>query len=86
MIHQALDAGTGAGAAVGFADAVSAAQVVAMARRYFGLHLQEPIEIRDLHRALGISEACLNRSFEQLRGMTRGRPAEWCKSGGEAPA
>lgn len=69
MTHQALDAAIGLGLAVGAADAASAAQVVAMARRYFGLHLQEPIEIHELHHALGISEASLNLSFEQLRGM-----------------
>jgi methylphosphotriester-DNA--protein-cysteine methyltransferase len=48
----------------------SAMQVVAKARHYFGLHLQEPIEITALPNALGISEDCLNSSFDQVRGMT----------------
>ncbi len=44
--------------------------VVAMARQYFALHLHEPIEITAVPQALGISEDCLNVSFEQVRGMT----------------
>jgi len=44
--------------------------VVAMTRQYFALHLHEPIEITAVPQALGISEDCLNVSFEQVRGMT----------------
>ncbi len=51
----------------------SPTQVVVMARRYFGLHLQEPIQISAVSQALGISEACLAFCFAQVRGMT---PAE----------
>jgi len=45
-------------------------QIVAKARQYFGVHLQEPIEITALPQALGVAEDCLNFSFEQVRGMT----------------
>jgi AraC-like DNA-binding protein len=45
-------------------------QVVAKARQYFGLHFQEPIVITEIPHALGISEACLDFSFDQVRGMT----------------
>jgi AraC-like DNA-binding protein len=48
----------------------SPTQVVAVARHYFGLHFQEPIEITAVPQALGISEECLNFSFDQVRGMT----------------
>ncbi len=34
-----------------------------MARRFVGLHLQEPIEISAVPRALGVSEACLDFSI-----------------------
>ena len=34
------------------------------------MHLQEPIEITAIPQALGVSEDCLNFSFEQVRGMT----------------
>jgi AraC-like DNA-binding protein len=44
--------------------------VVAKARHFFDLHLQEPIEMTALPQALGISEDCLNASFDQVRGMT----------------
>jgi AraC-like DNA-binding protein len=45
-------------------------QIVAKARQYFGVHFQEPIEITAIPQALGVSEDCLNFSFEQVRGMT----------------
>lgn len=45
-------------------------QIVAKARQYFCLHLQEPIEMTSVPQALGISQDCLNVSFEQVRGMT----------------
>lgn len=45
-------------------------QTVAKARQYFGLHLQESIEMTAVPQALGISQDCLNVSFEQVRGMT----------------
>ena len=45
-------------------------QIVAKARQYFALHLQEPIEMMAVPQALGISQDCLNVSFEQARGMT----------------
>jgi methylphosphotriester-DNA--protein-cysteine methyltransferase len=48
-------------------------QIVARARQYFALHLREPIEMGAVPQALGISQTCLNVSFEQVRGMT---PAE----------
>lgn len=48
-------------------------QIVARARQYFTLHLQEPIEITAVPQALGVTEDCLNVSFDQVRGMT---PAE----------
>lgn len=45
-------------------------QVVAMARQYFGRHFQEPIAITEVPQALGISEECLDFSFDRVRGMT----------------
>ncbi|MCP9880873.1 hypothetical protein KBY65_00045 [Cyanobium sp. Alchichica 3B3-8F6] len=45
-------------------------QTVAKARQYFGLHLQESIEMTAVPQALGISQDCLDVSFEQVRGMT----------------
>jgi AraC-like DNA-binding protein len=54
----------------GLGSCNSPMQVVALARQYFGLHFQEPIAITDLPKALGISEDCLEFSFDQVRGMT----------------
>ena len=62
LAQQALQAAPGA--------CGSPMQIVAKARQYFGVHLQEPIEITAIPQALGISEECLNFSFEQVRGMT----------------
>ena len=45
-------------------------QIVAKAREYFALHLQESIDMTAVPWALGISHDCLNVSFEQVRGMT----------------
>jgi hypothetical protein len=41
-------------------------QIVAKAREYFALHLQEPIEMTAVPQALGISQDCLNVCFEQV--------------------
>jgi methylphosphotriester-DNA--protein-cysteine methyltransferase len=73
MIDMVVESVSALAALILPVDASSPAQVVALARQYFGLHLQESIEILDVHRALGVSEQCLNVSFEQMRGMT---PAE----------
>jgi len=51
----------------------SPTQIVSDALRYFGVHFREPIPIRELALALGISEQCLTESFDRIRGMT---PAE----------
>jgi hypothetical protein len=51
----------------------SRVQVVARARQYVALHLREAIGMGAVPQALGISQTCLNVSFEQVRGMT---PAE----------
>jgi methylphosphotriester-DNA--protein-cysteine methyltransferase len=45
-------------------------QVVVKARQYFGLHFQEPIAIAEVSHALGISQYCLELSFDLVRGMT----------------
>ncbi|MFZ9148013.1 hypothetical protein [Vulcanococcus sp.] len=45
-------------------------QIVAKARHYFGLHLQDPIDMSAVLQALGISQDCLNLSFGHVRGMT----------------
>jgi AraC-like DNA-binding protein len=45
-------------------------QIVTAALGYFGLHFHEPIQITELARSLGISEACLTQSFDRIRGMT----------------
>lgn len=45
-------------------------QIVATALQYFGLHFSDPIAISELAQALGISEDCLDFSFDQIRGMT----------------
>ncbi len=44
--------------------------VVGEALRYFALHFQDPIAIGDLAGILGISNDCLDFSFDQVRGMT----------------
>jgi len=44
--------------------------VVREALLYFGLHFQDPIVIGDLAPILGISNHCLDFSFDQVRGMT----------------
>lgn len=48
-------------------------EIVAQALQYFTLHFKEPIAILELAQAIGISEAWLDFSFDQIRGMT---PAE----------
>ncbi len=55
----------GAGAGCG-----SPLQIVANALQYFGQHFPDPIAIPELSQSLGISEACLDFSFDQIRGMT----------------
>ncbi len=55
----------GAAAACG-----SPLQIVANALQYFGQHFPDPIAIPELSELLGISEACLDFSFDQIRGMT----------------
>ena len=45
-------------------------QIVAKVRQYLGIHFQESIDIKDLPTLLGISKHCLDRSFEQVRGMS----------------
>lgn len=45
-------------------------QIVAKVRQYFGLHFQEPILVAELPALLGISQYCLDTSFEQVRGIT----------------
>lgn len=47
--------------------------VVSEALRYFAQHFADPITTAELVEALGISEDCLDFSFDQIRGMT---PAE----------
>lgn len=48
-------------------------QIVAQALEYFAHHFGDPILIPELARLLGISDDCLDFSFDQVRGMT---PAE----------
>jgi len=45
-------------------------RIVADALRYFGQHFRDPIAIAELADSLGISEDCLDFSFDQIRGMT----------------
>jgi transcriptional regulator GlxA family with amidase domain len=45
-------------------------QIVAQALHYFGQHFGDPIAITELAQLLGISEDCLDFSFDQVRGMT----------------
>ena len=45
-------------------------QIVANALQYFGQHFRDPIAIPELSESLGISEDCLDFSFDQIRGMT----------------
>lgn len=45
-------------------------RIVVETLQYFGLHFRDPIAITELAEALGISEACLDFSFDQIRGMT----------------
>jgi AraC-like DNA-binding protein len=45
-------------------------QIVARAREYFGVHFADPILIPELALLLGISDDCLDFSFDQVRGMT----------------
>lgn len=56
--------------ATGFAERLSAMQVVAAALGYFTLHFPEPIRIAELGSLLGFSEDCVEFSFDQVRGMT----------------
>ena len=48
-------------------------RIVAEALQFFSQHFTDPIAIRDVVLALGISEDCLEFCFDQIRGMT---PAE----------
>lgn len=48
-------------------------QIVAGALHYFAGHFKEPEALRTTAPSLGVSEACLDFSFDQIRGMT---PAE----------
>ncbi len=45
-------------------------QIVAGALHYFAVHFGDPILIPELARLLGISDDCLDFSFDQVRGMT----------------
>lgn len=45
-------------------------RIVVETLQYFGLHFRDPIAITELAEALGISEVCLDFSFDQIRGMT----------------
>jgi methylphosphotriester-DNA--protein-cysteine methyltransferase len=45
-------------------------QVVAEARRYFTLHFREPQAVQDAALAMGVTDECLNFSFDEVRGMT----------------
>jgi hypothetical protein len=45
-------------------------QIVADTLRYFGRHFRDPIAIGELAQMLGISEDCLDFSFDRIRGMT----------------
>jgi hypothetical protein len=46
-------------------------QIVVMVRQYFVLHLQEFIDISNLHALLGISKHChLESGFKQVRGVS----------------
>lgn len=51
-------------------NCTSPMQIVAEALQYFGRHFQEPIAVTELAEVLGISEDCLDFSFDQIRGMT----------------
>ena len=66
MIERSL--GQGASAAPLACD--SPMQIIAMVRQYFGLHFQESIDLGQLPALLGISKHCLDRSFEQVRGIS----------------
>jgi methylphosphotriester-DNA--protein-cysteine methyltransferase len=44
--------------------------VVSEALRYFSRHADNPQAIRAMASTLEVSEACLNDSFDQIRGMT----------------
>lgn len=44
-------------------------QIIATVRQYFGLHFQESIDLGQLPALLGISEYCLDLSFEQVRDL-----------------
>lgn len=48
-------------------------QLVSAALRYFGLHFSDPIQIPDLADLLGTSVACLDFSFDRIRGVTPAR-------------
>lgn len=48
----------------------SPTRIVADALHYFGLHFRNPISIEELALALDSSEACIDLSFDQIRGMT----------------
>ena len=45
-------------------------QIIATVRQHFGLHFQESIDLGRLPALLGISEYCLDLSFEQVRGIS----------------
>lgn len=45
-------------------------QVVADSLHYFGLHFQDPIQMPDLADALGTTLACLDFSFDRIRGVS----------------
>lgn len=45
-------------------------QIVADALRYFGQNFHDPITITDVSTVLGVSQDCLDFSFDCIRGMT----------------
>lgn len=58
------------GPALGPPACGSPIRIVADALQYFRRHCHDPIAIAELAEVLGISEACLDFSFDQIRGMT----------------
>lgn len=53
-----------------FSDCGSPLQVVANTLRYFTQHYREPLALRGAARAMGVTDDCLNFSFDAVRGMT----------------
>lgn len=66
MVEQSL----GQGASVIPLACDSPVQIIAAVRRYFCLHFQESIDLAQLPALLGISQQCLDLSFEQVRGIS----------------